>query len=116
MGKLLIDVPVIHPTAMAHRERATVAFGGSAPMVNTKDAKYLALARKLGAEVVPAVFETFGAITQPALDLFKRIANFAKTHTNLWTWNEVYTGLVTDTSHALQRGNALILTKDSAAY
>ena len=43
----------------------------SANMVKLKHEKYLALARKVGATVIPVVLETFGALADPAVDFFK---------------------------------------------
>ena len=49
--------------------------GRSATMVLTKEEKYAKLADSLGAEVVPAVIETFGAISDPLIGLFKDISS-----------------------------------------
>ena len=79
-------------------------------MVLTKEDKYAELASSLGAEVVPAVIETFGALSDPLIGLFKDISKYAKTKPYLvWTQHEIYHGLLLDTSLVLQKWNAKII-------
>ena len=76
-------------------------------MVLTKEDKYADLASSLGAEVVPAVIETFGALSDR---LFKDISKYASTKPYLvWTQHEMYHGLLLDTSLVLQKWNAKII-------
>ena len=68
--KILVDVAVVHPSAPSYVVEASNPLGGS---VLTKEEKYAKLADSLGAEVVPAVIETYGAFSDPLLGLFKDI-------------------------------------------
>ena len=88
--QILVDVAVVHPTAPSYVVEARNPLGGSATMVLTKEDKYAELA-SLGAEVVPAVIETFGALSDPLIGLFKDISKYAKTKPYLvWTRHEIY--------------------------
>ena len=79
-------------------------------MVLTKEEKYAKLADSLGAEVVPAVIETFGALIDPLIGLFKDIYKYASTKPYLvWTQHEIYQGLLLDNSLVLQKWNAKII-------
>ena len=79
-------------------------------MVLTKEEKYAKLADSLGAEVAPAVIETYGAPSDPLLGLFKDISKYASTKPYLvWSPSEIYQGLLLDTSLALQCWNAKII-------
>ena len=79
-------------------------------MVLTKEDKYAELASSLGAEVVPAVIETFGALSDPLIGLFKDISKYALTKPYLvWSQHEIYQGLLLDTSLVLQKWNAKII-------
>ena len=64
--KILVDVAVVHPSAPSYVVEARNPLGGSATMVLTKEEKYAKLADSLGAEVVPAIIETYG----PPVTLF----------------------------------------------
>ena len=108
--QILVDVAVVHPTAPSYVVEARNPLGGSATMVLTKEDKYAELASSLGAEVVPAVIETFGALSDPLIGLFNDISKYAKTKPHLvWSQHEIYQGLVLDTSLVLQKWNAKII-------
>jgi hypothetical protein len=81
-------------------------------MVKTKMDRFCDMAAQLDAAVCPAVLESFGAVTQPLIDLFKAIANHSQQDPYcLWSWNEIYFGLVLETSLLLQIGNAKVLQR-----
>ena len=83
-------------------------------MVLTKEEKYAKLADSLGAEVVPAVIETYGAPSDPLLGLFKDISKYASTRRYLvWSQHEIYQGLLLDTSLLLQKWNAKIILESA---
>ena len=108
--QILVDVAVVHPTAPSYVVEARNPLRGSATMVLTKEDKYAELASSLGAEVVPAVIETFGALSDPLIGLFKDISKYASTKPYLvWTQHEIYHGLLLDTSLVLQKWNAKII-------
>ena len=101
---------VVHPTTPSYVVEARNPLGGSATMVLTKEDKYADLASSLGAEVVPAFIETFGALSDALLGLFKDISKYASTKPYLvWTQQEIYHGLLLDTSLVLQKWNAKII-------
>ena len=79
-------------------------------MVKLKHEKYLALARKVGATVIPVVLETFGALADPAVDFFKVVASYGHERgSSLYSWREIYLGIVAELSHRLQEWNANVL-------
>ena len=68
------------------------------------------MANSLDAEVIPAVMETYGAISDPLMKLFKDIANYSSTNPYaLWSRHEIYNGLLLDNSLILQKWNAHIM-------
>ena len=108
--RLLVDVSVIHPTAPSYVVEARNPLGGSAHMVLTKEEKYAEMAAYVDAEVIPAVLETYGALSDSLIGLFKDIASYASTNPYLaWTPREIYRGLILDTSLTLQLWNAKIM-------
>jgi len=112
--RILVDVAVVHPSAPSYVVEARNPLGGSATMVLTKEEKYAKLADSLGAEVVPAVIETYGAPSDPLLGLFKDISKYASTKPYLvWSQHEIYQGLLLDTSLLLQKWNAKIILESA---
>ena len=110
--QFLVDVAVVHITAPSYCIKAQHPFGGSQEMVKTKMDRFCDMAAQLDAAVCPAVLESFGAVTQPLIDLFKAIANHSQQDPYcLWSWNEIYFGLVLETSLLLQIGNAKVLQR-----
>ena len=108
--RFLVDVAVIHPTCPSHIVEARNALGGAAEMVHVKEEKYAQMAASIKATVLPAVMETFGAISEPLLELFKDIANYSSMNPyGLWSRHEIYTGLLLDNSMILQKWNARVL-------
>ena len=104
--RILVDVAVVQPSAPSYVVSAQHPLGGSAEMVRVKESKYEVLAATLDATVAPAVIETFGALTSPCVDLFNRIADYAKENPqSCWSSYEVYRGLVLETSIQLQLWN-----------
>ena len=101
---------VVHTTAPSYVIEARNPLGGSADMVRTKEEKYAEMAHCVDADVVPAVLETYGALSQSLIGLFKDIASYAATNPYLaWAPREIYHGLALDTSLTLQKWNANIL-------
>ena len=97
--KILVDVAVVHPSAPSYVVEARNPLGGSATMVLTKEEKYAKLADSLGAEVVSAVIETYGAFSESLIGLFKDISKYASIKPYLvWSPCEIYQGLLFDTS------------------
>ena len=81
-------------------------------MVGTKLSKYEAMARDLQAEVVPAVMEVFGALTDDCISLFKSIANYSMVDPYcLWSKGEIYRVLALDVSTTLQIWNARLINR-----
>ena len=60
---------VIHPTAPSYVVEARNPLGGSAHMVLTKEEKYAEMAASVNAEVIPAVLETYGALSDSLIIL-----------------------------------------------
>ena len=57
--------------------------------------------------IIPAVLETYGALTPDCISLFKAIANYSSEDPYcLWTREEIYKGLVLDVSTTLQIWNS----------
>ena len=75
--RLLVDAAVLNPACSSHITQAVTPLGACKEMVGTKLNKYEAMARDLHAEVVPAVMEVFGALTDDCISLFKSIANYS---------------------------------------
>ena len=110
--RVLVDVAVVHITAPAYCARAQCSLGGSAEMVKTKMDRFSDMANQLNATICPAVLESYGAVSKPLMDLFKAIANHSQQDPYcIWSWNEIYSGLVLETSLLLQIGNSMILQK-----
>ena len=108
--RLLVDVAVVHPTAPSYVIEARNPLGGSADVVITKEEKDAEMAHCVDAVVVPAVLETYGALSDSLIGLFKDIASYAATNPYLaWSPREIYRGLVLDTSLTLQKWSAKIL-------
>ena len=85
-------------------------------MVYLKEQKYAEMALALDAKVVPAIMETYGAISDPLLKLFRDIANYSSTNPYaLWSRHEIYNGLCLDNSLVLQKWNANILLHSERA-
>ena len=108
--RYLLDVSIVHPTAPTYVSLARNPMGGSANMVKLKHEKHLALARKVGATVIPVVLETFGALADPAVDFFKVVASYGHDRgSSLYSWREIYLGIVAELSHRLQEWNADVI-------
>ena len=113
--RLLVDVAVIHPTCKTYVRDAAAPLGACRSMVDVKLDKYEEMASNLDADVVPAVLETYGALTTGCISLFKAIANYSFENPYcLWTRGEIYKGLVLDVSTTLQIWNARLINAHHA--
>ena len=101
---------MIHPTCKTYVRDAAAPLGACRYMVDEKLDKYEAMASNLDADVVPAVLETYGALTKDCISLFKAIANYSfEDPYCLWTREEIYKGLVLDVSTTLQIWNSRLI-------
>ena len=60
--------------------------------------------------MIPVVLETFGALADPAVDFFKAVASYGHERgSSLYSWREIYLGIVAELSHRLQEWNAGVI-------
>ena len=110
--RYLVDVAMIHPTCPTYIMKAHTPLGACKTMIDTKLDKYDALATRLEAEIVPAVIETYGALSKPCKRLFTAIANYSLEDPYcLWTRDEILRGLTVDVSTTLQLWNARLISR-----
>ena len=84
-------------------------------MVDVKLDKYEEMASNLDADVIPAVLETYGALTTGCISLLKAIANYSfEDPYCLWSRGEIYKGLVLDVSTTLQIWNSRLINAHNA--
>jgi len=98
----LIDVTIRHPTS-------PVPGAAAAAAVAQKQKLYRELASRVGAQLTPFVIETFGAWDIGAREFVSRIRNFNDRSVTGLSKHDVYYGLSSEVSIAVQRGNARAL-------
>ena len=114
--RILVDVAVVHPTSPSYVVEARNALAGAADMIYLKEQKYAEMALALDAKVLPAIMETYGALSDPLIKLFKDIADYSSTNPyGLWSRHEIYHGLCLNNSLILQKWNAIILLQSQRA-
>ena len=110
--RYLVDVAVIHPTCQTYIQKAHKQLGACDIMIDTKLDKYDELASRLDAQIVPAVIETYGALSKPCKKLFKTIADYSLEDPYcLFTRDEILRGLTVEVSTILQIWNAKLITR-----
>ena len=73
------------------------------------------MASNLDAYAIPAVLETYGALTKDFISLFKAISNYSLDDPYcLWPREEIYKGLVLDVSTTLQIWNSRLINAHNA--
>jgi hypothetical protein len=107
--RFLVDVTVRNPAAPSHSQAGQSTLLVASQAERQKRAKYIELARARGAEFVPFVLETFGAVGKQAQDFMRKIASYASVMHAPWTSFEVRVGLISAVQIALQMGNAHVL-------
>ena len=56
------------------------------------------------------IFETFGAVSEPAMEFFRKIADMVNNNPYApWSWGEIFHSLINECSLMLQAWNAKIL-------
>ena len=109
----LADVTVTHPCAPSNIGAALVELGLSRRAETQKNKRYRTMASAQGTHFLPVAAETFGAIGDSAYLLFSKIADYAEesTHGVIWQRNAVRLGLINAVAMAIQRGNAICITR-----
>jgi hypothetical protein len=83
---MLIDVSITHPVTgkgKAKLQAAHVTGHASAEVLKTKVKRYRDLAKDAGFDLCFFVLETTGGLSQPAIDLLKRLAKHCADHTDI---------------------------------
>jgi hypothetical protein len=110
--RIWIDTTVVQPTAPTYVKRgtgtATNALTAAQLAAREKHNAYDDICKQQDTEFYAASVEAFGGMTQETIALCKRIANFANRDDCPHTRYEIYRGLTSSISVAIQVGNARI--------
>jgi len=103
----MVDVSIVHPTSQS-QVRGNITHLAVRRAIDAKKAKYSAMCAASGYEFVPALFDTFGYLSEPAYTLIKDIAAYDDGLTaasERWS----HARILATVSCAIQHGNGLIM-------
>ena len=103
----LIDVTIVHPTCPSHIKQAQTQLKTAHDACQLKRSKYTKLAVQHHAEFIPFAIESYGGLSDPALQLIQEISVFASDHLSAWSKEEIVENLNSAIACAVQRGNAI---------
>ena len=114
---LLSDVQISHPLAPSYQSRVA----GGKPMTvarasaRNKRKKYERMRRHVGATFIPFVADSFGGLSEDALQLVERMADAAQLHMAMWRKEQIVRHVLTNVAVAIQRENAATVLAGHAA-
>ena len=114
---LLSDVQINHPLAPSYVSRVA----GGKPMTvarasaRLKRNKYERMRRHVGATFIPFVADSFGGLSDDALQLVGRMADAAQQHMQMWQRDQIVRHVLCNVAVAIQRENAATVLAGHAA-
>ena len=114
---LLSDVMINHPLAPSYQSRVA----GGRPMTvarasaSNKRQKYERMQRHVGATFIPFVADSYGGLSEDALQLVGRMADAAQLHMQMWQREQIVRHIVSNVAVAIQRENAATVLAGHAA-
>ena len=102
-----VDVTIVHPTAPSHLKQAQTQLRTAHDACESKKNKYKNVSQQHQAEFIPFALESYGGISEAALQLIQEISVFASDHLSAWTKEEIVENLNSAIACAVQRGNAI---------
>ena len=106
----VVDISVIHPAAISHRDTAAAAAGNAAAKRDREKRHRYQLADPTGYAFTPFSVESFGRLGKPAMAMLKQLADNAGSAGSVRT-DDFITNALREISVALVRGNHMMFRR-----